>query len=250
MSLIGLIDNIPLYTTIEEAGVWGSQYGLEVVTSLATGDVEPGTTVTTGYHTHYIQGSQGFMAGDNHDIVMSAMASGVQNFLSAEQLNQGEFVVTTAERDAYASLVQEEVDASNAGGRGLLFVDKTELLRLNAVGDKKVRTQREAPGNIAVTSNMTSYSAPHPLPSMMPSMDSVPTRAPSPGVFSAVAPPAPPVLFSSLSSSSIFPITQVCIRSKGEFKETAIKGYVRMRNKTISKDDHYYEAYPRFTSCC
>ena len=112
MSLIGLIDNIPLYTTIEEAGVWGSQYGLEVVTSLATGDVEPGTTVTTGYHTHYIQGSQGFMAGDNHDIVMSAMASGVQNFLSAEQLNQGEFVVTTAERDAYASLVQEEVDAT------------------------------------------------------------------------------------------------------------------------------------------
>ena len=107
MSLIGLIDNIPLYTTIEEAGIWGSQYGLEVVTSLATGDVEPGTTVTTGYHTHYIQGSQGFMAGDNHDIVMEAMVSGVQSFLSAEQLSQGEFVVTTVERDAYASLVQE-----------------------------------------------------------------------------------------------------------------------------------------------
>ena len=52
-------------------------------------------------------------------------------------------------------------------------------------------------------------------------------------------------------SSSIFPTpAQVCIRSQGEFKETAIKGYVRMRNKTISKDDHYYEAYPRFTLCC
>ena len=52
-------------------------------------------------------------------------------------------------------------------------------------------------------------------------------------------------------SSSIYQIpAQVCIRSKGEFKETAIKGYVRMRNKTISKDDYYYEAYPRFTLCC
>ena len=101
MSLIGLIDNIPLYTTIEEAGIWGSQYGLEVVTSLATGDVEPGTTVTTGYHTHYIQGSQGFMAGANHDIVMEAMASGVQGFLSEQVLSQGQFIITDQERNAY-----------------------------------------------------------------------------------------------------------------------------------------------------
>ena len=51
-------------------------------------------------------------------------------------------------------------------------------------------------------------------------------------------------------SSSIFPIpVQVCIRSQGEFRETAIKGYVRMRNKTISKEDHYYEAYPRLALC-
>ena len=51
-------------------------------------------------------------------------------------------------------------------------------------------------------------------------------------------------------SSSIFPIpVQVCIRSQGEFRETAIKGYVLMRNKTISKEDHYYEAYPRLALC-
>ena len=51
-------------------------------------------------------------------------------------------------------------------------------------------------------------------------------------------------------SSSIFPIpVQVCIRSQGEFRETAIKGYVRMRNKTISKEDHYYEACPRLALC-
>ena len=38
---------------------------------------------------------------------------------------------------------------------------------------------------------------------------------------------------------------QVCTRSKGEFKKTAIKGYVRMKNKMLSKEDHYHEAYPR-----
>jgi len=40
-------------------------------------------------------------------------------------------------------------------------------------------------------------------------------------------------------------VEKICIRSKGEFKQTAIKGYGRMSNKMISKDDHYYEAYPR-----
>jgi hypothetical protein len=144
MSLIGLIDNIPLYTTIEEAGIWGSQYGLEVVTSLATGDVEPGTTVTTGYHTHYIQGSQGFMAGDNHDIVMEAMVSGVQSFLSAEQLSQGEFVVTTAERDAYASLVQEE---ENVAPTTATFVNDPNL----TVTVQPVIIESNTPGPTVVT---------------------------------------------------------------------------------------------------
>ena len=32
---------------------------------------------------------------------------------------------------------------------------------------------------------------------------------------------------------------------KGEFKKTAIKGYGRMKNKCVSKDDHYHEPYPR-----
>jgi ankyrin repeat protein len=40
-------------------------------------------------------------------------------------------------------------------------------------------------------------------------------------------------------------VNEVCTRSKGSFKATAIKGYVRMLNKCISKDDHYWEDYPR-----
>ena len=38
MSLIGNIDNIPLFTSIAEAELWGSQYGI------------------TGYHTHTLLG--------------------------------------------------------------------------------------------------------------------------------------------------------------------------------------------------
>jgi hypothetical protein len=40
-------------------------------------------------------------------------------------------------------------------------------------------------------------------------------------------------------------VKEVCTNSKGEFRGCAIKGFVRMKNKCISKDDHYYEKYPR-----
>jgi ankyrin repeat protein len=40
-------------------------------------------------------------------------------------------------------------------------------------------------------------------------------------------------------------VNEVCTRSNGCFKATAIKGYVRMLNKCVSKDDHYWEEYPR-----
>ena len=37
----------------------------------------------------------------------------------------------------------------------------------------------------------------------------------------------------------------VCISSTGDFRGTPIKGYVRMTNKLMSKNDHYYEMWPR-----
>jgi len=45
MSLITHIDKVPLFTTIEEAEIWGSQYGL------------------SGYHEHTVLGQSGFMGG-------------------------------------------------------------------------------------------------------------------------------------------------------------------------------------------
>ena len=50
MSLIGDIAGVPLFTTVEEALAWASANGL------------------TGYHTHNLQGQQGFMGGVNHQL--------------------------------------------------------------------------------------------------------------------------------------------------------------------------------------
>ena len=48
MAVIGNIDGIPLFTTVQEALVWGQTNGL------------------TGYHTHTLQGVTGFMGGSTH----------------------------------------------------------------------------------------------------------------------------------------------------------------------------------------
>ncbi len=40
-------------------------------------------------------------------------------------------------------------------------------------------------------------------------------------------------------------VQKVCNDCNGSFRKTEIKGFVRMKNKCISKEDHYYEAYPR-----
>ena len=48
MSLIGNIAGIPLYTTLQEALVWGAANGL------------------SGYHRHNLQGQQGYMGGATH----------------------------------------------------------------------------------------------------------------------------------------------------------------------------------------
>ncbi len=40
-------------------------------------------------------------------------------------------------------------------------------------------------------------------------------------------------------------VDNVCTACDGMFSAAKIKGFVRMRNKCISKEDHYYGAYPR-----
>jgi|11_taG_2_1085331.scaffolds.fasta_scaffold03252_9 hypothetical protein len=48
MAVIGNIDGIPLFTTVQEALVWGQANGL------------------SGYHVHTLQGVTGYMGGANH----------------------------------------------------------------------------------------------------------------------------------------------------------------------------------------
>ena len=83
MSLLTLIDQVPLYSTIEEALIWGTQYNI------------------TGYHTHVYNGVTGYMPGQNHEEITSALAGGIINFLTPQQLAQGQFVVTPEAAQQY-----------------------------------------------------------------------------------------------------------------------------------------------------
>ena len=68
MSLIGKIDDVPLYSTIAEAVAFGSQFGL------------------TGYHEHTLKGVRGYMGGVDHNTILNAMQQGVQNVLTPQQI--------------------------------------------------------------------------------------------------------------------------------------------------------------------
>jgi hypothetical protein len=68
MSLIGNINNIPLFTTIAEAELWGSQYGIR------------------GYHTHTLLGQLGYMAGFSHADILAANLNVVSNPITPSQI--------------------------------------------------------------------------------------------------------------------------------------------------------------------
>ena len=70
MSLIGNIDNIPVFTSIAEAELWGSHYNI------------------TGHHTHTILGVTGYMAGTTHADITSANLNVVVNPITPQQLIQ------------------------------------------------------------------------------------------------------------------------------------------------------------------
>ena len=93
MSLLTVIDGVPLYTTIEEADIYGTQYNL------------------TGHHTHVHNGVTGYMSGTNHVIITAALALGIQNFLTPQQLSLGQFVVTPQAAQAY--MQHQQSNAAN-----------------------------------------------------------------------------------------------------------------------------------------
>ena len=57
MSVLTVIDGIPLFTTIEQALAWGQNYNI------------------TGYHTHSYQGQIGYMSGNNHGDITTALTA-------------------------------------------------------------------------------------------------------------------------------------------------------------------------------
>ena len=83
MSFIGKIDGVPVYSTIIEAVVFGSQVGLE------------------GYHEHILKGVKGYMGGVDHRDIKVAMQNGVTNFLPKNALKGGNYITDASIRDQY-----------------------------------------------------------------------------------------------------------------------------------------------------
>ena len=93
MSLIGNIDNIPVFTSIAEAELWGSQYNI------------------TGHHTHTILGVTGYMAGTTHADITSANLTVVVNPITPQQLIQA-----TGSSSTPSSIPTTSSGSSGGGG--------------------------------------------------------------------------------------------------------------------------------------
>jgi len=70
MSLIGNIDGILVFTTRQEAELWGRQYNIN------------------GFHTHVLLGQLGYMAGFSHADIQAANLNVVANPLQPIQVRQ------------------------------------------------------------------------------------------------------------------------------------------------------------------
>ena len=95
MSLIGNIDNIPVFTSIAEAELWGSQYNI------------------TGHHTHTILGVNGYMAGTTHADITSANLTVVVNPITPLQLMNA-----TGSSSSTTPVAQQSSSSSSGGGGG------------------------------------------------------------------------------------------------------------------------------------
>ena len=93
MSFIGNIDNIPVFTSIAEAELWGSQYNI------------------TGHHTHTILGVTGYMAGTTHADITSANLTVVVNPITPQQLMQA-----TGSSSTPSSITTTSSGSSGGGG--------------------------------------------------------------------------------------------------------------------------------------
>ena len=104
MSLIGNIDGIPLFTSKEEAELWGSQYNIQ------------------GFHTHTLLGQLGYMAGNSHMDIQAANLNVVSNPLTPVQVRQatasGSVQARTGTGGVSTGTMSTGSSSSSGGGGG------------------------------------------------------------------------------------------------------------------------------------
>jgi hypothetical protein len=96
MSLIGNIDGIPLFTTRQEAELWGKQYNIN------------------GFHTHVLLGQLGYMAGFSHADIQVANLNIVTNPLQPIEVRQATISATSMQ--AQQSTVAAPSSSSSSSG--------------------------------------------------------------------------------------------------------------------------------------
>ena len=80
MAVIGYVDNIPVFDSIQHALLWGGQYNL------------------SGYHIHVVEGQTGYMSGANHQQIMAAGVTGaveIQSVQAQTVTEQAEITTST-----------------------------------------------------------------------------------------------------------------------------------------------------------
>ena len=95
MSLIGNIDGIPLFTTRQEAELWGRQYNIN------------------GFHTHVLLGQLGYMAGFSHADIQAANLNVVSTPLDPLQVR-----ATTARATRNTTTTTSSSSGGSSGGGG------------------------------------------------------------------------------------------------------------------------------------
>ena len=99
MSLIGNIDGIPLFTTRQEAELWGKQYNIN------------------GFHTHVLLGQLGYMAGFSHADIQAANLNIVANPLQPIQVRQATLSATNMQTQQ-SNIVPLSSSGSSGGSGG------------------------------------------------------------------------------------------------------------------------------------
>ena len=100
MSLIGNIDGIPLFTTRQEAELWGKQYNIN------------------GFHTHVLLGQLGYMAGFSHADIQAANLNIVANPLQPIEVRQATISATSMQAQQSNVAASSSSSSSSGGSSG------------------------------------------------------------------------------------------------------------------------------------